>query len=298
MGVVRVRARRTFKDDSGKKELSEANKAVSTLATQLRLVQAAALLASEGFSRATASEIAFRAKEEYGVEVLASVAGQAFSALGLRTTTTHGKSRLVLELGDLLQLQQQLETQVEDSAPRFEAAVAKFRDVAERVGELELQLSHVADLVAKERGIDEYLQRNSGVSRELRSKQASYGYLQGQVNDLNRLKVQCDTLSTALEAAPVLEKRLKDLEVAKEGLESRSREVAKEERSLAQQKRSLGQRAEEMEKLIRVISMTKLDIVMEQAQVELVEIEKKLGKRRCLWEDLKDRWRRRGKQVD
>ena len=104
-------------------------------------------------------------------------------------------------------------------------------------------------------------------------------------------------MSETLEARPQLEQRLKDLNAAQQEQEVRSREVAAEERALAQQKRSLGQRAEDMEKLVRVLDMTKLDLVMEAAKSELDELDKKLGKRRLLWEDLKER-RRRSKSDD
>ena len=80
------------------------NEDLKTIRLLLSLIKAALLLVSEGQSRVTSSEVLFRAKREYGVNAIASVAGGEtdFSATRLGVALEcyrrrHGRTPATLE---------------------------------------------------------------------------------------------------------------------------------------------------------------------------------------------------------
>ena len=90
------------------------------LKVSLALIQSASVFALEGANRATASQIAERAGNDYGVEVTASFTGQTFSSLGIRTAISHGKSRFILEHEQLEDIRKGIAAKCEDTAEKLE----------------------------------------------------------------------------------------------------------------------------------------------------------------------------------
>ena len=70
----------------------------------LALIQTAYAMAVEGTTRATATQIADREANEYGYSITPSNVGQVFAALEIRTATSHGKTRFVLDIKQLEQI--------------------------------------------------------------------------------------------------------------------------------------------------------------------------------------------------
>ena len=122
------------------------------LANRLGLVQAGLAMAAAGKTRATVSQVADMALNEYGVLVMPSVAGQIFSEFGVRRVSVHGERRLVLQAEQLKPLHDDLSADIERLQPQIEEATKRFEGLAERVNELRVrvcQIRHKAELDKK-----------------------------------------------------------------------------------------------------------------------------------------------------
>ena len=174
---------------------------LARLGVTLSLVQAACALALEGVSRASVTEVVQRAHQDTGVEVMPSTAGQIFSTMGIRTVTSHGKNRLVINHDELLPLRETLAAQWEEIAPRAEQYLSKFDEMAERVKKLEGQRQMVLGMIERKKSNREFLK-----SQELwfmRNKD-----LDQKVRDLRKVIAQCGELERQ---SDLLEKSIKVL---------------------------------------------------------------------------------------
>jgi hypothetical protein len=70
---------------------------LKTLRLQLALLKSGCALVGDGQSRATSSELLFRARRDFGIAALPSTVGQLLGSLGIPSTTSKGKSRFLLD---------------------------------------------------------------------------------------------------------------------------------------------------------------------------------------------------------
>ena len=265
--------------------LSSAQVNLEGLSAQLRLVQAALLLVTEGTNRATVSEVAYRATEEFGLEVIPSVVGQAFSSLGVRTTTTHGRARLALEPEKLQQILDQLSDKSDNIAPQVEAAASRFQGLDGSVRSLERRLGEVSSLVNREQELKDYLRRHAprgqwSLEMNVQHWEEEYRRHQGLMKRKQRLQSECDKLSRALKAMPKLEQRLKELQAAQEQHDTRVKEVDGKARTLAREQVKVEQRYADIGRQTRLVSLAKLDERYVEAKKELDRLSEELRDKR------------------
>ena len=94
--------------DGHSRELTE-------LETRFLLIQSACTLALEGMTRASASQIATKALQDYKLQTQPYFIGQVFSSLNIPSVTSHGKNRFVLDSGELEKIRKDLEARCKES---------------------------------------------------------------------------------------------------------------------------------------------------------------------------------------
>ena len=130
---------------------NQASNRLHEVTIELALVQAACILALEGIARATAKQVTDKATYIYKVELIPSFTGQLFSSLGIRTVTSHGKSRFVLEYEHLEKVRDTIVTRIEEAKIKLEEAMEKFQDLPNRVKKLQKTWKDTLAMRVKER---------------------------------------------------------------------------------------------------------------------------------------------------
>ena len=250
------------------------------LSVTLSLVQAACALALEGVSRASVTEVVQRAYRDTGVEVKPSTAGQIFSAMGVRTVTSHGKNRLVINHEELLPLQEKMAAQWVEIAPRAEQYLSKFGELAERVKKLEGQRQMVLGMIEREKSNRDFLK-----SRELwfmRNKD-----LDQKVQDLRKVIARCgelerqsDLLKERIKVLPRLQKRKAKLDADLGNYQQKDQDLSKQEEELGKQEEAIGDRLADLKARLRYMRADQLEQALERASNELESLSEQLGEKR------------------
>jgi hypothetical protein len=178
---------------------------VTGLKERLALVGAAYSMASEGVARAQVKEVVARTLQDHDIDVLPSVAGQAFSDMGIKMRTSHGRNRLVLEMAPLAEMHKTLEGHLEETTAIVDKTLAKFSEVMERAGEWEGKLRDSYLLAERQQEIRTYLDSQSGFRAEV-----------------SRLEEQHRHMSEKIEAANALKQRVTALQAEVDGLDTGS----------------------------------------------------------------------------
>ncbi len=119
----------------------------------LTLVQTAYAIALEGVTRATATQIANKETNEYDSPITPSNVGQAFATFGIKTVTSHGKTRFVLDIRQLEKLREAAVAQCEEMAQKLEASLESYKELDARVEALVERLKEVYQLTNEEQEI-------------------------------------------------------------------------------------------------------------------------------------------------
>lgn len=206
--------------------------AVTSHQKKLLLLQGAILMAMEGTVRAQVKEITSRVFAEYSVEIPPWEAGTIFSGLGLRTATSHGRSRLVL---DLAQLKEHLRRAVEDMeafAPQAEETLAAFQDIDERVGYLTDRARAIIKADKRTKELREFIEKYRYVEMTVTSLIGEYEMLKGKLQRKEALEAEIENLKTRQGDLPSLEDRRRQLEKEIEAYEVEEKALASEEARL------------------------------------------------------------------
>ena len=123
----------------------------------LALVQTAYTMATEGITRATASEISSRESIDYGHSLTPANVGQAFAALGIKTVTSHGKTRFVLEVKELEKIREVNVAYCEELSQKLEAYLESYQELNERVETLVARLKEFYQLKQTEKRLEHLL---------------------------------------------------------------------------------------------------------------------------------------------
>ncbi len=116
---------------------------LSDLKTTLGIIQAANLLAIEGYSNASASQILLKAADQYDISCSPSMAGTICSELHIHKTTVHGKTKYHLDTNQLDELQHKLELDIQAASQKLESAIADFKELPGRIDELQSQWKNI-----------------------------------------------------------------------------------------------------------------------------------------------------------
>lgn len=112
----------------------------------LAVFHTAYAMALEGNPRVTATEISNREASDYGYSVTPSNIGQVFSAFGIKTATSHGKTRYVLDIKELERIREKLMTGCGELATKLEESLKSYKELDERVKALVARLQEVSQL--------------------------------------------------------------------------------------------------------------------------------------------------------
>ncbi|AQX73750.1 hypothetical protein [Dehalococcoides mccartyi] len=144
------------------KECFESGVALIGMKNCMTLFQTAYLMSQEGNKRATASEVAERAASQFGLKISPSNIGQAFSAMGIATTISRGKTKYVLdstEIEPILRVGKEECTEISD---RLEESLSEYQDIAGRVDGLINQLREALKLDGEERKLRAQIRQVQG----------------------------------------------------------------------------------------------------------------------------------------
>ena len=239
----------------------------------LSLVQAACALALEGTSRASVTAVVRRAQEDTGVQVMPSMAGQIFSSVGVRTVTSHGRNRLVLDAEELRPLWDRMAARWEEVSPQVEQYLSQFGELAERVEKLEARRQAVLNMIARDKSNREFLKKREIWVIEAQSWERSAQKLRETVARCARLKEECEELRKQVKTLPKLEKR-------QEGLEAKLAEYREEDEALQHREKELGEALENVRRRLHHLRTWELDRAVEKAEAELEALNEQLRDKR------------------
>ena len=272
---------------------SNSSQGLSELKVQLALIQTACTLAIEGIIRATALEVTTRAIQEYHIEATPSFTGMAFSALGIKTVTTHGKNKFVLEEGELEKLRAEIAQKCEETEDKLKETIKRFKDLPAKIDSLQNEWTKIRALRAKE----QELIRVINVDRQNPPKtdylEAEYKKIQQRNDRIALIKKEIDTLAQKEKNLVSLEEKKKAIEARIADLEKKSQELAKKEQETAlkewetEQKLSvLMKRIEKLAGKIGWVDLATLTQKVEEAKSELDQVLRQLGEKRSLLDKL------------
>ncbi|MFC1917201.1 hypothetical protein ACFLXH_00910 [Chloroflexota bacterium] len=272
---------------------SSTSRGLEEMKAQLALIQAACAIAMEGTIRATASEIAARAMTEFGMESTPSFAGQVFANLQIATVTSHGKSRFVLEKGELEEIRKGMVARCEDQIARLKESLKVFHDYHQTIEDLQNQWQEILDLRKKERELIVAINEERSKPSQLPQLQAEAIKYREQAVVAQELEKECHCLSRKVKSLPRLEEKKKLLNAAiREHEEKEKQLTVKEqktitkERWLAAKETELASSIEKLQKRRGWIDLATLEQTIKEVKQELKQLSKQLGEKRSLVDKL------------
>ena len=273
---------------------------LTPLKQRLCLVQAGCLMAREGRQRAQVSEVLARAQALYGIEITPGEAGQHFSSLGMKTVTTHGKSRLVLDIASLEKIREPLEEEVEEHEELLKERGAVYDLTMKRVAELEERCAAIVRLASREAELKAYLDaynRPGGTPVAVRGYSAGASFnrtpsalttlqqrvsqLQAQVSQVKALEAQIKELEGKADKRGLEERRHK-LEEEVAGLKQSKADLDREEAAFAEQEKAQANRIQQLQVRQRLVTLADVDLALAQARQELASLDSQLNEKRSL----------------
>jgi DNA repair exonuclease SbcCD ATPase subunit len=272
------------------------SEALSEQKVQLALLQSASLLALEGTTRATASQIAAKASQEYGIEVTASFTGQTLSYLNIGSVTTHGKNKFVLDADQLEKIRKGITDNCEKSLAKLQTSIEIFQDLPQRIEKLQAEWKETLKQRAKEQELIRLINADRQNPPRLDYLQAEYQKIQKRNEYINAVKQEAKSLEQKEKKLPSLEERKKAIEIriaeheqkVRALIEKERQIVAKEEES-ARKETSLAGRLEKLQKRLGWLDLASLNEAIENSRKELDSLSKQLGEKRSLLDKILQR---------
>ena len=268
----RKRIERTLPEPLGEAAIaatSYVRREMTDVSLRLALVQAALRMSIDGKTRATATEVTDWAREEAGNWILPSVAGQVFSALGVRRVSVHGQRRLVLEFDQLKLLHEELVERFEEIKPRAEEASKSFDQLMEQVQGLEERVQLIHTRADREKYLRDFIVKYEQNLRRFADLERRYQLFEAQAKRCEQLESEMEGLSQRVKDLPILEGRRQELQARLDKHGAAEIEIKEREQALGREVYHLRHR---------------------QALVNIQELEERSEtKRRELEEEVRDR---------
>lgn len=269
-------------------EAGQVNESLGTLKLQLALVQTGCLMAMEGEVRATSSELLFRARKEWDIEVLPSVVGQLLGSLGLPSTTSKGKSRFILQADDLQAMGEQLESQMQDMEDRVEVAIKRFGNVAGRLVPLEERFHRAYGMAQRAEEIKQYIEQHRNQALQLKTLGYDFTQMRQQLERRQRLVTQIKSMEEKLAQAP------DQLQARRADLTRQSKEIEEQEAELAEEEKGLQAELAQLKTRGRTVHLASLEQQIGQRRRTLEQLAQQIEEERSLLDRLLGRNRGRG----
>ncbi|MFC1873879.1 hypothetical protein ACFLYX_01100 [Chloroflexota bacterium] len=248
----------------------------------LALVQTACTLALEGTNRATAGQITERAIKEYGIEAIPSFTGQLFSSLGVKTVTSHGRNRLVLDHEQLEDIGKQLISQCEEKAAKLESTIETFNEVPERIKSLEAQWQQIVKSRQKERELINLINEERQKPSRLEELKVEWKRLQEKASLATELEKECREFQRKVRKIPSLEERKKALEEALEKYEKEVKSFTAREQDAAKREGSLATAIAKLQQRTGWLELAELEEQIKKTREELDQVLRQLGEKRSV----------------
>ena len=265
------------------------------LRSRLALVKAATLLALEGKTRATVTELLDRSEDEETLELSPGEAGQILSSLGLRRLTSHGRSRLELDPVKLGRIRHEVDLEITAQEERYTQEQVRLIALTQRVERLTQQAEAIKDLIDREGILRAYLQRH--IPPQVGYSGPGSASFRGQAGSI--LQYRVTRLQQEVAQVQKLEAAIKEMEgkvAGKAALEARRRKLAEEaakvteaeatlakgEASQAQRKVQHAKRLQEYRYTSGVMRLAEVEQAVAAGRVELEQLSRQLGEKRSL----------------
>jgi myosin heavy subunit len=279
---------------------NNASNGLSELKVQLALIQAACTLAIEGISRATASEISNKAIQDYQVEATPSFTGMTFSAIGIRTVTTHGKSKFVLEENELEKIRSEIAGKCEETQVKLKEAIKKFQDLPKRIDSLQAEWNKIRASRTREQELARVINADRQNPPRTDYLEAEYKKVQQRDERIALIKKEIESLEQKEKKLTSLEEKKKTIEVRIANHEKKAQEMAQKERDIALREQEQTKKEQETEQRLSIlmkriekivgkigwVDLVTLNQKIEEARKELDQVLKQLGEKRSLLDKL------------
>ncbi|MFC1935656.1 hypothetical protein ACFLX9_02710 [Chloroflexota bacterium] len=263
----------------GIRQVQEKTSTIAHLSITLSLVQTACAMALEGITRASVTEVVRRAMESHGTRLEASTAGQLFSAMGVRTVTSHGRNRLVLDQEELLPLRDRMAADYEKQAQEVEEYLSTFQPLVERVRALEEKRETIIRMMTREHQLKEMLREREGWLYRYRALEKEAAQLRQIVSAVTQLRGEIRSLKSRARGFSSLERRKAKLE---EDVAAHEREEA----VLSKKEEALASRLDDLKRRAGWLSLAQMEQVLVEAKQELDDLSRQLGEKRSLVQKL------------
>jgi DNA repair exonuclease SbcCD ATPase subunit len=279
---------------------NNASQGLSELKIQLALIQAACTLALEGITRATASEISIRALHDYQVEASPSFTGQSFSNMGIRTVTTHGKNKFILDSDQLKKIRKELASKCEQAIGRLQQALEKFQGLPQKIDSLQEEWGKVRALRAKEQELIRVINADRQNPSQIKYLEAEYNKIQQRDERIVYIHKEIESLVQKEKKLPSLEEKKKAIETRIVDYEKKAQALAQKERDIVLNEQELAKKEQQTEQQLAVLSkrieklavkigwvdLATLTQKIAEARKELDHLSKQLGEKRSLLDKL------------
>jgi|WetSurMetagenome_2_1015567.scaffolds.fasta_scaffold53088_3 DNA repair exonuclease SbcCD ATPase subunit len=253
----------------------QAANSLKNLKEILGLVEAALVMSLEGTSRATVTEVLRKATDEYGVTSTTSVSGQIFSQLKVKTTMTHGKLRLVLDTAQLKSLKDWISGQINEISKELADILAEYKDIGNRINQLEEKLKETIRLNKRERELTQQLQQVNSQPSRVPYLEQELAKKKKEAEQVIQLEQRCKETSEKIKALPSLQEREKKLAADIVNYQTKEKDIVDREARL-------GTALEQLKMRSAWVTYLDLNYNIQNLKTELKEITDQINERRSL----------------
>jgi hypothetical protein len=257
---------------------------LKTLRLQLALLQSGCALVADGYSRATSSELLFRARRDFGIDALPSTVGQLLGSLGIPFTTSKGKSRFLLDPEYLQPLLDELSEAIQGMEVRVGKLVTTARDVEARLQPLQERFDQIQARLQRERQMREFIQQYRPALTRNPYLEHEYQQLREQLDRQQRLKNQIHQMQQQLDAQPDLEGKRNILAERVQVLEEQRKDLAQKEKALAADEKAASAVVAQLKQGRAWVNLAVLAQEIAAAEAELEEVKQEIDQHRS-WLD-------------
>ncbi|PKB63200.1 MAG: hypothetical protein BZY67_01320 [SAR202 cluster bacterium Io17-Chloro-G1] len=162
------------------------------------VAEAAMMLLDEGAARAKAGEIADRVNLENGTDMSPPVAGKILSALNIRSVTSSGIKRIVLEQAQLSDVQAALRRKLDELEPRCRQTLEAYDGLVSDIAGLEAKIRRCDELDDRRIKLEKYAEDHSHLTFAVGRLEQQHSWLNGQVARRDELKAENERLQVRL----------------------------------------------------------------------------------------------------
>jgi hypothetical protein len=261
---------------------SAINAGLESVRTQLTVIRAAYLLSIEGISRATAAEICQRTYDEFSLTLTPAFIGTTLIGMGISKTTTHGKSRFVLDADQLKEIVQRIEAHCQGLMDKLAATISRFAELPAQIDSLQAEWQKILKLQARK-------QELLRLTAQYRQQLANVPHLEDELKSLQQDAQKALDLEKEVKAMAAKIKEAPSLEQKKATLDDAIRKYNADEAQLRARESNLGLSLRDYRERNAWFDFQTLAYNVRIKKQELDEVSRQLGEKRSLLDRLLNR---------